>query len=203
MDNTTTVGFATTPGDGRLVGVSSWRTHDINAKRTAKNQTVCQNDKYRFTPRTPFTFYLSTTGCTSGPVSRILSPGKSRGGSHLSRAPVARRLKQPTRRSMDTGRIQRGSRLAGTALLSCLALLPMGVAWPLRSPGTPVGSYPTFSPSPGCARQSVSVALSASHPAWVLPSIAPYGVQTFLGLHRIRRRPRLPGPLAHDNHLNT
>lgn len=46
-------------------------------------------------------------------------------------------------------RMRAASRTADAALFPCLALLRLGVAWPSRLPETPVGSYPTFSPSPG------------------------------------------------------
>jgi hypothetical protein len=52
-DSTITVGRVTNLGDGRLVGVGSWRTHAINARRPKKNQTLRFKPKYRFTPRKP------------------------------------------------------------------------------------------------------------------------------------------------------
>lgn len=45
-------------------------------------------------------------------------------------------------------RMRVASRTAFAALFPCLALLRLGVAWPSQLPETPVGSYPTFSPSP-------------------------------------------------------
>jgi hypothetical protein len=44
----------------------------------------------------------------------------------------------------------------------------------------------------GDLRRSVSVALSASCPARVLPGVAPYGVRTFLALNTLVRSTRLP-----------
>gem|GEM_PF-4433357 len=49
-------------------------------------------------------------------------------------------------------------------LLSYLALLRTGLAVPVRSPGTAVGSYPTVSPLPTEAGGLFSVALSVGFP---------------------------------------
>jgi len=67
---------------------------------------------------------------------------ESRRGNHLSRPCVAARLQQPTRRSTWTS-----SPLPRRACV-CLALLPVGVAWPPTLLPTPVVSYTTFSPLP-------------------------------------------------------
>src|SRR5207244_6869119 len=69
-----------------------------------------------------------------------------------------------------------------------LVLLQVGFAKPLRSPGALVRSYRTVSPLPDpadlyfAARSGglLSVALSAGHPAWALPSTLPCGARTFL-----------------------
>jgi hypothetical protein len=66
-------------------------------------------------------------------------PGKP-GGNHFSSPAVTRRLQRPTREIQDEQSLHPKVRLA------CLALLPMGVAWPDTLPHPPVGSYPTFSP---------------------------------------------------------
>ncbi len=61
----------------------------------------------------------------------------------------------------------------------------MGVAWPLRLPEAPVVSYTTFSPlrfNQRLKSRFVSVALSASRLARVLPGIVSCGVRTFLTL---------------------
>jgi hypothetical protein len=57
---------------------------------------------------------------------------------------VAVGLKQPTRSSRGTS-----SPPLASELRSCLALLPMAVAWPPTLLSAPVGSYSTFSPLPG------------------------------------------------------
>ena len=65
---------------------------------------------------------------------------------------------------------------------SCLALLPVGVAWPALSPAPPVVSYTTFSPLPELLRRYVSVALSVG-----LPRLA-------VSQHRALRSPDFPHP---------
>src|SRR5207247_10177123 len=71
----------------------------------------------------------------------------------------------------------------------CLALLRMGFAQPAGHPaaGELLPHRCTLTPALGAGRpgdggggRSVSVALSAGHPAWALPSILPCGVRTFL-----------------------
>ena len=74
-------------------------------------------------------------------------PGSVVGG-HLSGTAVARRLMRPTRGSDGTGRPVQGQGQALPPRRPCLALLPVGVAWPPGSPRTPVVSYTTFSPLP-------------------------------------------------------
>src|SRR5207244_6262148 len=125
----------------------------------------------------------------SRPVSRILFPvpalGPSPGGDHLSGDRVAAALVQPTRE------LRAGHPLP---------------AWPCSGWGLPsrpvtrplVSSYLTVSPlplPPASSRfegggRSVSVALSAGHPAWALPSTLPCGVRTFLDAHSRSRRGR-------------
>ena len=69
--------------------------------------------------------------------------GKPHGrGDHLSWPDVAAGLEQPTRSSRGT------SRTPAFRPHSCLALLPVGVAWPPALLPAPVVSYTTFSPSP-------------------------------------------------------
>ncbi len=81
----------------------------------------------------------------SRPVSRILlSDAMRRPGDHLSGSTVTCALWQPTRGSPPVG-AGHGSRPSFRSPL-CLALLPMGVAWPGQLPGPPVVSYTTFSP---------------------------------------------------------
>jgi hypothetical protein len=66
--------------------------------------------------------------------------------------------------------------------LACLALLPLGVAWPQALPPAPVSSYLTFSPSP-CAEGMGCLFLwpcSARHRARTLSGSVLYGVRTFL-----------------------
>jgi hypothetical protein len=70
----------------------------------------------------------------------------------------------------------------------CLALLRMGFAWPAGHPvaGELLPHLFTLAPAeigePSSAVGGLfSVALSAGHPAWALPSILPCGVRTFLG----------------------
>lgn len=83
----------------------------------------------------------------SRPISRVLFPGTRPGGGHLSRTAVARRLQQPTRKS--TGASNSRPSVANHVRISfCLALLPVGDAWPTVSPRPPVRSYRTVSPSP-------------------------------------------------------
>ena len=75
-------------------------------------------------------------------------PGSVVGG-HLSGTAVARRLMRPTRGSDGTGRPVQEQPQGLPLRRPCLALLPVGVAWPPGSPRTPVVSYTTFSPLPG------------------------------------------------------
>ena len=75
----------------------------------------------------------------------------------------------------------------------CLALLPMGFAWPAQSPGPPVVSYTTLSlsrmPSRWLGSATCSLLhLPSSRLAWELPSIALYGVRTFLGMPAATRQ---------------
>lgn len=81
-------------------------------------------------------------------------------------------------------------------VLSCLTLLQAGLAWPTRSPGSPVVSYSTLAPLPvipwGSIGGLLSVALSSESPR--------LGVTQRLALWspdfpRCREAPRLPGRL--------
>src|SRR5688572_13734773 len=97
---------------------------------------------------------------------------------------------QPTRKHRAGRSLRPCDRLGRNA--PCLALLRMGFAEPRRSPIALVSSYLTVSPSPvprGAIGGLFSVALSTGRPAWVLPSILPYGVRTFLDASRRRGRP--------------
>jgi hypothetical protein len=69
------------------------------------------------------------------------------GDGHFSRAPVARRLKQPTRKSVADRTSPPAAACAAT-VASCLALLLVGFAEPDRSPGLLVSSYLAVSPLP-------------------------------------------------------
>ena len=69
----------------------------------------------------------------------VRQPGGCR-GNHLSWPCVTARLQQPTRRSKWT------SNPPPRRACVCLALLPVGVAWPLTLLPAPVVSYTTFSP---------------------------------------------------------
>jgi len=121
------------------------------------------------------------------------------GGNHLSRTPVTRRLKQPTRG------------LQASNLLVCCQAAYYSPArscsrWGLLGqPVTrlPVGSYLTISPLPGSRLLVVPPYMKLpggmflwhfpwGHPHWPLASILLCGVRTFLG----RCRPRLPVLLA-------
>ena len=112
---------------------------------------------------------------TSRPVRRILYRTLRSGDGHPSRPAVARRLQRPTR-----GR-------SGGPPSPCSALLRMGFTEPSGSPRMLVRSYRTVSPLP-VRRENPSPSavcsllhFPAGHPDWVLPSILPCGVRTFLG----------------------
>ena len=113
----------------------------------------------------------------SGPISRILSADgfPHPRGDHLSRRTVSRSLQQPTRRlpACEAGpRAPEGTgRAPANGLSFCLALLPMGVAWPCRLPGTPVVSYTTFSP----LRPQESPPVVRGMSLWPCPRVAPPG----------------------------
>jgi len=83
-------------------------------------------------------------------------------------------------------------------LPSCLALLPVGFAWPDLSPDPPVVSYTTFSPLPDLGTQPKAGGLFLWHypsdrPAWLLASTVPCGVRTFLRRLRTPATARLTG----------
>jgi hypothetical protein len=85
-------------------------------------------------------------------ISRVLFPigfrglidfeSPESGGEHFSRPIVADRLVRPTRETDD----EQSLCSSEEEPLACLALLPLGVAWPQALPPAPVGSCPTFSP---------------------------------------------------------
>ena len=101
-------------------------------------------------------------------------------GYHFSGTAVTDSLKRPTRRISQ-----------GTLYNGCLTLHRVRFAWPPRSPGMPVGSYPTISPvtcedtgmryRPSAGLLSVALAVSRPEPgAFPLGSTLPCGVRTFL-----------------------
>ena len=108
--------------------------------------------------------------CSSQPVSRILSPCRSRMGDHLSTAtgypsPLAANPRVIARRAVSSPPI-----------------------WPCSGwglPGQPVtrlpvSSYLTISPLPRERGGMFLLRYPAGHPVWVLPSALPCGVRTFL-----------------------
>ena len=67
---------------------------------------------------------------------------------------------------------------------SCLALLLVGVAWPLALLPAPVVSYTTFSPSPALTPAlCLCGPIRQVAPPRELPGTMLYGVRTFLDLH--------------------
>jgi len=128
--------------------------------------------------------------CPRRPISRILFP-IARAASHLSGMTVAGHLVRPTRERGGEPPLCPRVRAA-----RCLALLPMGDTWPASSPRPPVGPYSTFSPLPSEDRRRIVFCgpVPSDHSAWALPSIALYGVRTFL--ERLVGRPRLPSLLG-------
>ena len=106
--------------------------------------------------------------CSGQPVSRLLSP--LRGSDHLSVPPVARGIKQHTRRFLRDGSPQ----------CACLALLPVGFTWPRTSLPAPGVSYTAVSPSPFSGQYTSLLHFPSGCPAWPLASTVPYGGRTFL-----------------------
>ena len=116
------------------------------------------------------------------------------GGDHLSGSRVAATLVQPTREHR-TGRPLPAWPCSGWGLPS------RPVTRPLVSSYLTVSPLPLPRPSPRESLRGdpggtgggrfVSVALSAGHPAWALPSTLPCGVRTFLDSFE----PRPPGQL--------
>src|SRR6185503_12633640 len=77
--------------------------------------------------------------------------------------------------------------LAGPGRRSCLALHRTGFALTRRVTAAPVRSYRTISPLPvRGSREAAPSAVSflrhfpAAFPGWVLPTVTPFGVRTFL-----------------------
>ena len=112
-------------------------------------------------------------------------------GNHLSRTAVTRHLQQPTRRFLLAERAR---------VTPCLSASPS--AWLCSQWGLPGRSgcpprrwslTPPFHPywESEDSQRSVSVALSADCSAWALPSIAPFGVRTFLAP---QKRPAITWP---------
>jgi len=120
-----------------------------------------------------------------------VSAGQDRWGSESACTPdsVEVASRRPGRPSLSAGgyptapAVYPGS--ASGPLSPCLTLLRMGFTEPSRSPGTLVRSYRTVAPLPvPVARPSAVCSLwhcPAGRPDWVLPSILPCGVRTFLG----------------------
>ncbi len=79
-------------------------------------------------------------------------------------------IKQHTRRFLRSGPLH----------CACLALLPVGFAWPPASLPTPVVSYTAVSPSPIAGNTPLCCTLPSGHPAWPLASTVPSGARTFL-----------------------
>ena len=79
----------------------------------------------------------------SGPVSRVLYLA-ARGDDHFSRTPIARRLQQPTRKSITS----RTDSRSPWRTAPCLVLLRVGFTKPAESPRPLVRSYRTISPLP-------------------------------------------------------
>lgn len=88
---------------------------------------------------------------------------------------------------------------------SCLALHPVRFTRPSRSPGMPVGSYPTISPitcaPKGTPAGILSVALAVTTPvtgssAFLLGSTAPCGVRTFLTVRKSNSAVTRPAQFA-------
>src|SRR3984893_17741120 len=90
-----------------------------------------------------------------------------------------------------------------------LVLLQVGFTEPLRSPGALVRSYRTVSPLPDSDFAAwsgglLSVALSAGHPAWALPSTLPCGARTFLNPEHVGAAvawPTAPPFYCRDTHV--
>jgi hypothetical protein len=96
---------------------------------------------------------VARKGCSAQPISRFLSSRRS--GDHLSVRSVTSRIQQHTRCFLRDGPPQ----------CTCLALLPVGFAWPWTLLPTPVVSYTAVSPSPHLRRAiHLSVALAVGSP---------------------------------------
>jgi hypothetical protein len=103
-------------------------------------------------------------------------PAAARGDDHLSRMAVARHLQRPTRKSTGASNSRPACRNP-----FCLALLPVGDAWPVVSPRPPVRPYRTVSPSPTRVGNALLCCpVPPDHSAWLLASTALYGARTFL-----------------------
>ncbi len=125
-------------------------------------------------------------------------PGSVAGG-HLSGTTVTRRLTQPTRGSNETGRLAPPKRTC-----PCLALLPVGVAWPPASPRTPVVSYTTFSPSPGQPRlPRLSTFLWPFSVGLPRLGVTQHRALWSPDFPRLPREARSPGRLGRRRHDNT
>jgi len=151
--------------------------------------------------------------CKPGSVAAGWHGCHSAADGHLSRAPIARRLKRPTRESI-AGRT--GPRRTATGPPApCLALLRVGFAEPVESPRLLVSSYLTVSPLPraipgGAARGGLlSVALSlASRPVGVtdhpvlrspdFPLVCPVGRPATVRSPRVPPLLRYPRPWASE-----
>jgi hypothetical protein len=115
-----------------------WSDWYRNKRRMSRN--VIQMSRFTGIPRRVISPAAYLT-----PRPKLADKPGSVAGDHLSGTAVTRRLERPTQGSDGTG--SPVPRRSGSC--PCLALLPVGVAWPPVSPRTPVVSYTAFSPLPG------------------------------------------------------
>src|SRR5205085_9134682 len=123
--------------------------------------------------------------CARGPVSRVLSGGRTRLDGHSSRRRIAPPLKQPTRATRRNCPICRPYSV----------LLPVGFTVPAPVAGSAVGSYPTLSLSHSrspCDLLSVALSLGLPPPGVTRHR---YSVEPGLSSPRLRR-PQPSSPLA-------
>ena len=134
----------------------------------------------------------------SRPVSRLLSPGRSRGGGHPSGTGVAAGLVRSTR---GLGRASLRGRVAATGTSPIRPCSGWGL--PSRPVTRPlVRSYRTVSPLPPRLRGAAVCSLwhcPAGRPDWLLASTLPCGGRTFLDPGEPGPRPpsRLPLPVKY------
>ncbi len=120
-------------------------------------------------------------------LKQVCKPGSvpSSGDGHFSRTPIARRLQQPTRRSIAN----RTDSHPPERIAPCLVLLRVGFTEPAESPRLLVRSYRTVSPLPDPASpwrlDGPSAVCSLWHFPWprgrsALPTTLSCGARTFL-----------------------